>query len=148
VRFILTPTQHWSARGLFDRNQTLWGGWAITAPEARFFFTGDTGYSSDFREIGRRLGPFDLAALPIGAYAPRWFMQAQHVDPEQTVRIHRDIRARRSLGIHWGTFELADDALDEAPRALAAARKAAGLSQQEFFVLRVGETRRMDEATR
>jgi N-acyl-phosphatidylethanolamine-hydrolysing phospholipase D len=140
VRFTLTPLQHWSARSLFDRNRTLWGGWAITAPDLNIFFAGDTGYSSDFVEIGLRLGPFDLAALPIGAYEPRWFMRRQHVDPAQALQIHRDIRARQSLGVHWGVFEMADESLDEPPRALAAARAAIGMADQEFFVLRVGET--------
>ena len=143
VRFTLTPAQHWSARSLFDRNRTLWGGWAISAPDLHFFFIGDTGYSPDFGEIGRRLGPFDLAAIPIGAYEPRWFMRAQHVDPAESLRIHRDLRARQSLGVHWGAFEMADEALDEPPRALAAARREAGIAASEFFVLRVGETRRL-----
>jgi N-acyl-phosphatidylethanolamine-hydrolysing phospholipase D len=141
VRFTLTPLQHWSARSLGDRNRTLWGGWAITAPDLNIFFAGDTGYSADFVEIGRRLGPFDLAALPIGAYEPRWFMRRQHVDPAQALQIHRDIRAQQSLGVHWGVFEMADESLDEPPRALAAAREAAGMDESEFFVLRVGETR-------
>jgi N-acyl-phosphatidylethanolamine-hydrolysing phospholipase D len=141
VRFTLTPLQHWSARSLGDRNRTLWGGWAITAPDLNIFFAGDTGYSADFVEIGRRLGPFDLAALPIGAYEPRWFMRRQHVEPAQALQIHRDIRARQSLGVHWGVFEMADESLDEPPRALAAAREAAGMAESEFFVLRVGETR-------
>jgi len=143
VSFTLTPLQHWSARSPFDRNRTLWGGWAIRAPDLNFFFAGDTGYSSDFSEIGRRLGPFDLAALPIGAYEPRWFMQMQHVDPAQALLIHRDIRARQSLGVHWGVFDMADESLDEPPRALARARQAAGMDEKEFFVLRIGETRRI-----
>ncbi|MFZ0105287.1 MAG: MBL fold metallo-hydrolase [Thiobacillus sp.] len=143
VRFTLTPLQHWSARSLGDRNRTLWGGWAITAPELNVFFAGDTGYSADFVEIGRRLGPFDLAALPIGAYEPRWFMRRQHVDPAQALQIHHDVRARQSLGVHWGVFEMADEPLDEPPRALAAAREVAGMAESEFFVLRVGETRRI-----
>jgi N-acyl-phosphatidylethanolamine-hydrolysing phospholipase D len=145
VRFTLTPLQHWSARSLGDRNRTLWGGWAITAPDLNIFFAGDTGYSADFVEIGRRLGPFDLAALPIGAYEPRWFMRRQHVEPAQALQIHRDIRARQSLGVHWGVFEMADESLDEPPRALAAAREAAGMAESEFFVLRVGETRRIKD---
>lgn len=144
VRFTLTPVQHWSARSLFDRNRTLWGGWAIRAHDFNFYFAGDTGYSADFRETARRLGPFDLAALPIGAYAPRWFMRAQHVDPAEAVQIHRDLGARQSLGVHWGAFEMADEALDQAPRDLAAARQAAGLAEDAFFVLRVGETRRLE----
>jgi L-ascorbate metabolism protein UlaG (beta-lactamase superfamily) len=143
VRFTLTPMQHWSARGLFDRDRTLWGGWAIAAPELKVFFAGDTGYSADFAEIGRRLGPFDFAALPIGAYEPRWFMRRQHVDPAEALQIHRDIGARRSLGIHWGVFAMADEPLDEPPRELVRAREAAGVPEDEFFVLRVGETRRV-----
>lgn len=145
VRFTLTPAQHWSARSLFDRNQTLWGGWAIRAPEFNLLFIGDTGYSQDFAEIGRRLGPFDLAAIPIGAYAPRWFMRMQHVDPVEAVRIHQDLGARQSLGVHWGTFEMSDESLDEPPRELAVARRAAGLADEDFFVLKVGETRRFRE---
>jgi L-ascorbate metabolism protein UlaG (beta-lactamase superfamily) len=147
VRFTLTPAQHWSARGVLDRNRSLWGGWAIAAPELHVLFAGDTGYAAHFAEIGRRLGPFDLAAIPIGAYAPRWFMRPQHVDPADALRIHRDVGARQSLGVHWGTFELADDALDDAPQALAAARREAGMADAEFFVLRVGETRRLTPRT-
>ena len=147
VRFTLTPAQHWSARSPFDRNRTLWGGWAIRAPEAKVFFAGDTGYSDDFKEIGTRLGPFDFAAIPIGAYAPQWFMGPQHVDPAQALLIHRDVGARQSLGIHWGVFELADDPLDEAPQRLAAARETAGVSEEEFFVLKIGESRRIARAT-
>jgi L-ascorbate metabolism protein UlaG (beta-lactamase superfamily) len=145
VRFTLTPLQHWSARSPFDRNRTLWGGWAIAANDGKVFFAGDTGYSRDFAEIGRRLGPFDLAAIPIGAYEPRWFMRRQHVDPPEALQIHRDLGARQSLGIHWGVFPMADESLDEPPRALARARDVAGLSESEFFVLKVGETRRLGE---
>lgn len=141
VRFTLTPAQHWSARGLFDRYRTLWGGWAIQASDFSFFFAGDTGYSSDFAQIRRRLGPFDLAAIPIGAYEPRWFMRIHHVDPAEALRIHQDLGARQSLGVHWGTFEVSDEALDVPPRELAAARREAGIDAEEFVVLRVGETR-------
>jgi L-ascorbate metabolism protein UlaG (beta-lactamase superfamily) len=141
VRFTLTPAQHWSARGLFDRNRTLWGGWAIQASDFSFFFAGDTGYSSDFVQIRRRLGPFDLAAIPIGAYEPRWFMRTHHVDPAEALRIHQDLGARQSLGVHWGTFEMSDEALDVPPHELAAARREAGIDAEEFVVLRVGETR-------
>lgn len=143
VRFTLTPAQHWSARGLIDRNRTLWGGWAIRAPEFSFFFSGDTGYSRDFVAIRDRLGPFDLAALPIGAYAPRWFMRMQHIDPADAVRIHRDLGAKQSVGVHWGTFEMSDESLDEPPRDLARARDAAGVADDAFFVMKVGETHRV-----
>lgn len=148
---VFTPAQHWSGRGLDDRMQTLWGGFAVFAPDAHLFFAGDTGYSRDFVDIRERFahrqrdGGFDLALIPVGAYEPRWFMQQQHVNPDEAVRIHRDLAAKRSLGIHWGVFQLTDEALDEPPRALAAARAAQGLSEEDFFVLAVGQTRALPE---
>lgn len=145
----LTPVQHWSRRTLADTNTTLWGGFAIEGAShgvhRRVFFSGDTGYSAQhFRDIGARFGGFDLALIPIGAYEPRWFMRQQHVNPEEAVRIHEDLRARRSVGIHWGTFQLTDEPLDQPVRDLAAARAARGVGDDEFFVLRHGETRRLD----
>ena len=136
------PVQHWSKRTLTDENQTLWGGWVLRHPELAFFFAGDTGYSRDFADIGRRFGGFDLAAIPIGAYEPRWFMKIMHLDPAEAVQVHKDVKARQSLGIHWGTFDnLTDESLDEPPARLAEQRRKAGLSDDEFFVLRHGETR-------
>ena len=149
VEVVFTPVQHWSGRTLSDRMETLWGGYAVLAPSLHVFHAGDTGYSPDFKAIRERLAPrqagggFDLALLPIGAYEPRWFMATQHVNPPEAVQIHRDLGARRSLGMHWGTFELTDESLDEPPRALAAARQAAGVPEDEFFVLAVGQTRRL-----
>ncbi|WP_293778127.1 MBL fold metallo-hydrolase [uncultured Oxalicibacterium sp.] len=147
--FHLVPAQHWSARSLTDRQQTLWGGWTIhTQPsdQAPFsiFFAGDTGFSKDFEEIAKRFGSFDLALIPIGAYAPRWFMHTQHVDPADAVKIHKTVKARHSIGIHWGTFELADESLDEPPRVLAEETKKAGLAKDAFVVLKHGETTRFD----
>ena len=143
------PAQHWSARGLMDRSETLWGGWVIKTGEGAphpfsVFFAGDTGYSKDFQDIGRKFGSFDLALIPIGAYAPRWFMKGQHVDPEEAVQIHQDVHAKRSIGIHWGTFELADESLDEPPKLLAEAVKKVGLPENEFTVLKHGETLKLD----
>lgn len=145
------PSQHWSARGLFDRSETLWGGWVVrTAPAAKapfsFFFAGDTGYSKDFSDIGRKYGSFDLAMIPIGAYAPRWFMHNQHVAPDESVRIHQDVHAKRSIAIHWGTFELTDEPLDEPPKLLAEEMRKAGLPEQQFTALKHGETVRWDRA--
>ncbi len=147
--FFLTPVQHWSARGFFDHNQTLWGGWAVFGPDLHWYFAGDTGYSPDFartrehfadRQSADLGGGFDLALIPVGAYEPRWFMQHQHVNPLEAVRIHQDLGARRSLGVHWGTFELTDEPLDQPPRDLQAARDAAGLAPAAFSVRAVGET--------
>jgi len=144
VELTFVPVQHWSKRSLWDENRRLWGGWVLRHPEFSFFFAGDTGYSPDFADIGRRFGGFDLAAIPIGSYAPRWFMKIMHVDAGEAVAIHRDVRARQSVGMHWGTLaNLSDENLDEPPRRLAEARTAAGLKDDDFFVLKHGETRRL-----
>ena len=148
--FFLTPVQHWSARGIFDRNHTLWGGWSVFGPDLHWYFAGDTGYSPDFaqtrqhfaaRQTAAQGGGFDLALIPVGAYEPRWFLQPQHVNPLEAVRIHQDLGAKRSMGVHWGTFALTDEPLDQPPRDLQAARDVAGLAPAAFFVLAVGETR-------
>ncbi|WP_341678056.1 MBL fold metallo-hydrolase [Niveibacterium sp. SC-1] len=142
LRTTLVPVQHWSARGLFDRNETLWGGWVLEAPDFRFFFSGDLGYSRDVADIAARFPQgFDFAAIAIGAYEPRWFMHSQHVDPTEAVRVFRELKVRRALGIHWGTFALTDEPLDQPPRDLAQARAAQGVAESDFFVLRHGETR-------
>ena len=141
LRATLLPVQHWSARTLWDRNATLWGAWALEAGGVRFFFAGDLGLSPDVDAIGAACGGFDLAALPIGAYAPRWIMQPYHLDPAEAVAVHQRIGARRSVAVHWGTFEgLTDEPLDEPPQRLVAARAAAGLAPEAFQVIRPGET--------
>ncbi len=135
------PAHHWSSRTPTDRNRTLWGGWVVQASDFSFYFAGDTGYSEDFKEIGRRFPGIDLAAIPVGAYEPRWFMKAQHVNPPEAVRIHQDLGARQSVGIHWGTFDLTDEPMDAPIGALPAARDAAGMAPDAFFLLRHGQTR-------
>jgi N-acyl-phosphatidylethanolamine-hydrolysing phospholipase D len=140
LEIIAVPVQHWSKRSLFSRNKTLWAGWVIASNDFRFFFAGDTGYNSLFKEIGEKLGPFDLAAIPIGAYEPRWFMARHHVDPEEAVQIHKDIRSRKSLAIHWGTFILTDEPLDEPPKRLAAALEENKIPGDDFLVLQHGQT--------
>lgn len=141
------PVQHFSARTLWDRNEMLWSGWVILHPTFRFYFGGDTGYSQDFRDVGARLGPFDLAALPIGAYAPRWFMRSMHINPAEAVQAHSDLRADRSIAIHWGTFAMTDEPLDEPPRALRAALAEAGIAEERFWVFRHGETRVLEQSS-
>ena len=149
VEVMLLPSRHWSSRGLNDRMQSLWGGFAVMAPDCHLFYAGDTGYSRDFTDIRERLAPrqagrgFDIALLPIGAYEPRWFMADQHVNVHEAVKIHQDLGAQRSLGVHWGTFELTDESLDEPPRQLTLERGAAGLTEDDFFVLAIGETRQI-----
>jgi N-acyl-phosphatidylethanolamine-hydrolysing phospholipase D len=138
-----TPVQHWSARTTWDRNRSLWGGWRLDHPELSFFFAGDTGYSADFADTYERLGPVDLAALPIGAYEPRWFMQVMHVNPEEAVRIHFDLHARQSVAMHWGTFVLTDEPLDEPPHRLRRALTAQQLTENDFWIMRHGEMRHL-----
>lgn len=141
VTFVCTPSQHWCKRTPLDDNKALWGSWSVLGPCNRFFFAGDTGYCSVFEEIGKRFGPFDLAAIPIGAYLPRNVMQSQHVDPEEAVRIHIDVQAKHSVAIHWGTFALAYEYYLEPPMKLKEAMERYGLSQEKFFVLKHGESR-------
>jgi L-ascorbate metabolism protein UlaG (beta-lactamase superfamily) len=138
-----TPAQHFAARWPWDRCRTLWGGFALQTAAGRIYFAGDSGYFNGFEEIGARLGPFDLAFLPIGAYEPRWFMEPVHLNPDEAVRAHRAVRSRRSLGMHFGTFQLTDEAIDEPERALAAARSVHGVEPGEFATLDFGETRRL-----
>jgi N-acyl-phosphatidylethanolamine-hydrolysing phospholipase D len=136
------PVQHWSARTPWDTNQTLWGGFVVEHPSLRFFFAGDTGYSRDFQDIAQRFGPIDLAAIPIGAYAPRWFMQAHHVNPAEAVQIHLDLKARYSLAIHWGTFDdLTDESLYDPPVLLRTALAGRAIDTADFWVLQHGESR-------
>ena len=141
VELHCVPAQHWSARGIFDRNRTLWCGWVVRTPGFSFWFAGDTGYTPRLADIAERLGSPDLAALPIGAYEPRWFMRPQHVDPPEAVRLHEELRVARSLAVHWGTFELADDSLDRPAAALRGALALTGVSEDAFWLVRQGEAR-------
>ena len=141
-RFTITclPSQHWSRRLEQSVNQSLWCAWLVDSGERRYFFAGDTGYFAGFAEYGRRFGPIDVALLPIGAYEPRWFMRYQHMNPEDAVRATLDLRARHMVAIHWGTFDLTDEPLDQPPRDLARAIDAAGEDPERFRVLAIGET--------
>jgi N-acyl-phosphatidylethanolamine-hydrolysing phospholipase D len=140
LEIIAVPVQHWSKRSVFSRNRTLWAGWVIRGDMFNFFFCGDTGYTPHFKKIGSTLGPFDLAAIPIGAYEPRWFMRYHHVSPEEAVRIHLDVRSKQSIAIHWGTFILTDEPLDEPPGRLKQAAREMGLPPNSFRVPVHGET--------
>ena len=135
----LTPARHWSNRLTGRRNSRLWGGFFVRRGSHTFWFAGDTGYDPTlFTEIRTRLGAPDFAMIPIGAYEPRWFMAAQHCNPTEAVQIHRDLAARASLAMHWGTWQLTDEGRDEPVRALAEARTTAGVTPEEFHVLAPG----------
>ena len=130
IRFTSTPAQHFSSRSIGDRGETLWCGWALGVEGGlHAFFAGDTGYHPDFAQIAKSCGPFDVALLPIGAYEPRWFMSPVHMNPGEAVRAHLDVAARVSIGMHFGTFQLTDEAIDEPLRALAQARAEHGVDR-------------------
>jgi L-ascorbate metabolism protein UlaG (beta-lactamase superfamily) len=137
-----TPARHWSGRGIRGRNRTLWGGFVLRHAATQLYFAGDTGYGPHFTEIRRRHGAVDVALLPIGAYEPRWFMQEQHMDPDDAVRAHLDLGARTSIATHFGCFQLTDEAIDDPVLELATARRRHAVGEQAFAVLEVGETRR------
>ena len=141
ARVTYVPAQHFSARGLHDRNRSLWGGFVVEAHGAVVYFAGDSGYCPYFAEIASRFPRIDLALLPIGAYEPRWFMRQHHVNPEEAVQAHLDLQPRRSIGMHFGTFQLTDEAIDAPISALRQAQARAGVAHAEFDVLGFGETR-------
>ena len=141
-----TPAKHFSARGLHDRSRALWGGFTVAVGGRRVYFAGDTAYHPEFGRVGERLGPFDLVLMPVGAYEPRWFMHVVHVNPEEAVRALRDLSAGSAtvplmVPIHWGTFKLTDEPMDEPPRRAAEAWREAGLPPHRLCQLRHGETR-------
>jgi L-ascorbate metabolism protein UlaG (beta-lactamase superfamily) len=143
VEITVTPAQHFSARGPFDRNRALWGGFRLATGRLRLYFAGDTGYGPFFREIRQRLGPTDLALLPIGAYEPRWFMKDIHMNPAEAVQAHLDLEAAQSLGMHYGTFQLTPEAMDDPLIALDQARRSRNLQESRFRTLEFGESFRV-----
>lgn len=145
LRVDAVPARHWSMRTPRDRNRSLWCGWVVRTASCRFWFSGDSGYSDRLAEIITRLGPFTLAALPIGAYAPRWFMAGQHMDPDQAVALWQAAGRPMTLPIHWGVFELADESLDDPPRELAQALCRANEHKGGFTPWRIGESRSLNK---
>jgi N-acyl-phosphatidylethanolamine-hydrolysing phospholipase D len=141
LRIVATPALHFSSRGIGDRGATLWCGFALAAASGRrVFFAGDTGFHPEFARIGERCGPFDVALMPIGAYEPRWFMRYLHMNPEEAVAAFRAVNARVMVPIHWGTFKLTDEAMDEPPVRARAAWNAARLPPDRYRQLAHGET--------
>jgi L-ascorbate metabolism protein UlaG (beta-lactamase superfamily) len=139
LRITATPARHFSARTPFDRNRALWGGFMVSGGAGMVLFAGDSGAGSHWGDIRARLGAPDVALLPIGAYEPRWFMAAVHMDPAEAVQAHLALGARQSVGMHFGTFQLTDEAIDAPLRALEAVRQQTGVVR--FETLGFGETR-------
>jgi L-ascorbate metabolism protein UlaG (beta-lactamase superfamily) len=137
----IVPALHWSSRGIRDRRMALWCGFMVQAGGRLVYFAGDTGYGTGniFRTIRERFGPADLALIPIGAYDPRWFMAAQHTDPEEAIQIMRDLEARAAVGIHWGTFKLTDEPRDDPALRLATGLLAAGIPPGSFIAMQPAE---------
>jgi L-ascorbate metabolism protein UlaG (beta-lactamase superfamily) len=146
VRVTFVPAQHWSRRGLRDVNQTLWGGFVVQGPSGSVYHAGDTAYFSGFAQIGARVPRIGGAMLPIGAYDPPWFMERQHMNPEQAVQAFVDLGARTFVAMHWGTFKLTDEPLDEPPRRLRAEWERRSLAPEALRIPAIGETVRLARA--
>jgi len=134
------PVQHWSNRS-FNTNKTLWCGWVFETNNFKCIFVGDTGYSKDFEAIQKKFGFMDLALIPIGAYAPRWFMKDHHCNIEEAIQIHKDLKSKHSVAMHWGTFQLTDEPMDEPPKLLKKLVVEKKLLEDEFIVMTHGESK-------
>jgi L-ascorbate metabolism protein UlaG (beta-lactamase superfamily) len=138
-KFTFTPVQHWSARGIADRNKSLWGGWFMNLKTETIYHAGDTGYSKDFIETKKRLGSPSLSLIPVGAYAPRWFMKTNHVNPPEAIQIAIDLESERNFGMHWGTFQLTDEEVLEPPKLLKESLRNRDLPDNFFNILKPGQ---------
>ncbi|MBS1186463.1 MAG: metal-dependent hydrolase [Burkholderiaceae bacterium] len=147
LNITFVPAEHWSRRGLTDLNSSWWGGYVIERGGLRAYHCGDSGWFDGFRMIGERCGSIDAAMLPIGAYAPRWFMRPQHIDPNEAVKAYQAVKAKNFIAMHWGTFKLSDEPLDEPPTVLRAAWEREHLPEQRLHVPAVGQTLRLDRMT-
>ena len=136
ARYQCLPAYHFSGRGLLDENRALWGSFSIEYDGVKIFFSGDTGYGTEFSRIGRLTGPYDIALVPIGAYAPRAVFAAVHADPEEAIKIGEDVGAKHLIGMHWGTVRLTSEEMDEPAERFLAARSSATKS-----IMAIGETR-------
>lgn len=144
LKLVNVPAQHFSGRGMADKDATLWSGYVIKSNSGNIYFAGDTGYNDRlFRKIGEECAPINLSLIPIGAYRPQWFMSPIHVSPEEAVQIHSDTKSEKSVAIHFGTFPMADDGMHEPVRDLEKALKEAGISNKDFMVMKEGEIRKI-----
>jgi L-ascorbate metabolism protein UlaG (beta-lactamase superfamily) len=143
LSLVLTPAHHFSARSPLDRNRALWGGFMLAPRSTKIYFAGDTAYASLFREVRQRLGASNLALLPIGAYEPRWFMQSVHMNPAEAVQAHLDLEASESVGMHFGTFQMTTEGIDEPLRALEDACRARNIPRSQFRTVGFGESVRV-----
>ena len=145
TKFTFTPTQHWSARGLADRNKSLWGGWFMSFPNFKSFHAGDSGYSKDFQDTQAKLGKPDLSLIPLGAYAPRWFMKANHVNPEEALQIAKDLKSKKVIGMHWGTVVLSLEPIMEPRQRFKAGAEKYGFSKDDAIIFKIGEVKKLNQ---
>ena len=138
LKFIFTPSQHWSSRSLNDKNDCLWGSFLMIYRGQKIYFAGDTGYGDHFKKLHDQYGPVDLALLPIGAYEPRWFMKGHHMNPADSVQAHIDLESRKSLAIHFGTFQLTDEPAEQPVHDLKKALADRNIPTEKFVVLSPG----------
>lgn len=143
LKIAFVPAKHFSARSLLDRNRSLWGGFVLSASSGCIYFAGDTGYGFHFKKIYETFGPPRLALLPIGAYEPRWFMEPVHLSPEEALNAHHELKAKTSVGIHFGTFHLSDEGIDEPWKKLKNSMVLNGISDEAFWVLQPGQQRKV-----
>ena len=139
-KIIFVPVKHWSARNLSDRNKSLWGGFIIQSPDKNIFFAGDTGYCDIFKTLSDKYGFFDVALLPIGAYEPRWFMKDAHMNPQEAVQAHQDLKSKFSMAIHFGLWQLTDEAMEQPAIDLELSLKQSQIPAEKFFIPDVGQT--------
>jgi len=138
------PSVHNSGRGLFDRNETLWAGYVFNNGDKKIYFAGDTAYGPVYEETGRKIGPVDYALLPIGVYEPRQRMRANHINPDEAVKIGRNFRAKRMVGMHWGTIRLSDEMFEEPPQEFRRVADKNGFTEDTAWILKIGESRLLD----
>lgn len=144
LRICFTPSQHFSNRGLFDKDKSLWGSYMLSYKGKNVYFGGDTGYSNHFKKIAKHFKNISLSLLPIGAYEPRWFMRDVHTNPKDAVIAHKDLNSKLSIGMHFGTFQLTDEGINDPVYDLKDALKKQNLSTEEFITLGVGQTKIFD----
>jgi len=138
LEFIFVPAQHWSQRGIFDRNRSLWGGWIIRTKNVSLYFAGDTGYCDIFKKLRRVYGKIDIAMLPIGAYSPRWFSYKNHMSPYDALKAFVDLHSEFMLPIHWGAFKLGQENTTEPIRRLFSLWEKERIDSERLIFLPVG----------
>lgn len=139
-KIIFLPAQHASGRGIWSQNKSLWGGFSVSNSSGTIYFSGDTGYGPHFKEIHSKLGPPSLSFLPIGAFKPEWFMKSVHMGPKEAIQAHLDLNSKRSIAMHYDTFQLGDEEWEEAPKLLLEELEKSKISSNTFSLMKIGSS--------